>query len=160
MPLPRFAPLFCWAAMTTALLGGCAPNMDEETANANAAHNAGAMQAEAIDDRDTLGNAAGVDAGRLPTDDWVGRWNGPEGLFLDIQPSPDGEPGHYAITNKDTLDRQDDYAGVAEGPHIRFVRDGKDLSIRAGSGEESGFKYLAGRTDCLIVRPGREGYCR
>jgi len=100
------------------------------------------------------------DAKALPTDGWVGRWTGPEGLFLNIQPSPDGKPGHYAIANRDTLDRQADYAGTAEGGAIRMMRDGKELTIRAGTGEETGFKYLAGKQDCLIVVAGREGYCR
>jgi hypothetical protein len=58
------------------------------------------------------------------------------------------------------LDRQGDYPGVAEGSTIRFVRDGKDLAIRPGKGDETGFKYLAGKQDCLIVVPGQEGYCR
>ena len=43
---------------------------------------------------------------------------------------------------------------------IRFVRDGKDLAIRPGNGDETGFKYLAGKQDCLIVIAGQEGYCR
>lgn len=87
-------------------------------------------------------------------------WTGPEGLFLDIQRSPDGKPGHYTIANKDDLDRQGNYSGFAEGTTIRFVRDGRDLSIRRGIGDETGFKHLAGKKDCLIVVPGQEGYCR
>lgn len=114
---------------------------------------------EMVEDNDSLGNA-GLDMPASPTQQWVGRWNGPEGLFLDIQPSPDGKAGHYALTNKDTLDRQGDYDGLADGATIRFVRDGKDRVIRPGNGAETGFKYLAEKTDCLIVVPGKEGYCR
>jgi hypothetical protein len=144
-------------AAAVLLSAGCAKQSGQD----NAANDAVAPTAtmENIDDPDALGSAA-ERVGRLPTDDWVGRWNGPEGLFLDIQPSSDGEPGHYAITNKDNLDRQNDYSGIAEGSTIRFVRDGKDLAIRPGSGDETGFKYLAGKQDCLIVVPGQEGYCR
>lgn len=143
------------------LLAGCAKSADEGNgANAVVAGNMAApATVENIDDADTLG-AAGNDVAALPTDDWVGRWTGPEGLFLDIQPAPDGKPGHYAIANKDNLDRQADYSGVADGATIRFVRDGKDLAIRPGKGDETGFKYLAGKQDCLIVLPGQEGYCR
>ncbi|WP_030540002.1 hypothetical protein [Sphingobium sp. DC-2] len=140
-----------------AALGGCSGAVDDQAAANNVAQ---APEVEAIDDPDSP-RAGNEDAPeRLPTDDWVGRWTGPEGLFLDIQPSPNGKPGHYAIANRDTLDRQADYAGVREGAAIRFTRDGKDVTIRPGSGEETGFKYLAGKSDCLILVPGREGYCR
>ncbi|NWK95597.1 hypothetical protein DM806_07920 [Sphingobium lactosutens] len=139
------------------LLAGCA----KSTEDGNAANNAAAppTTVENIEEPDAIG-AAGNETAGPPTDDWVGRWTGPEGLFLDIQPAPDGKPGHYAIANKDNLDRQADYNGVAEGSTIRFVRDGKDLAIRPGKGDETGFKYLAGKQDCLIVVPGQEGYCR
>ncbi|WP_405053535.1 hypothetical protein [Sphingobium sp. WCS2017Hpa-17] len=143
------------------LLAGCAKSADNE-AVANNATNVASVETFDESDAAPIDNQAGnqgADA-RLPTDDWVGKWTGPEGLFLDIQPSPDGKPGHYALTNKDNLDRQGDYPGVAEGTTIRFVRDGKDLAIRPGNGDETGFKYLAGKTDCLIVVKGQEGYCR
>ncbi|WP_236614779.1 hypothetical protein [Sphingobium baderi] len=136
-------------------LAGCAKST--ENAAGNQAIQAGDV--ETIEDVDALGNGA-PDAARLPTDDWVGRWTGPEGLFLDIQPSPDGKPGHYAIANQDTLDRKENYSGLAEGATIRFIRDGHDLAIRPGKGSETGFKYLAEKQECLIVVPGREGYCR
>lgn len=139
------------------LLAGCAKTADNE-AVANNGANVAAV--ETIEDSDAASAPNQAADARLPTDDWVGKWTGPEGLFLDIQPSPDGKPGHYALTNKDNLDRQGDYPGVAEGTTIRFVRDGKDLAIRPGNGDETGFKYLAGKADCLIVVPGQEGYCR
>jgi hypothetical protein len=126
----------------------------------NAAGAENVATVETIEDSDAAPAANEAADARLPTDDWVGKWTGPEGLFLDIQPSPNGKPGHYALTNKDNLDRQGDYPGIAEGTTIRFVRDGKDLAIRPGTGEETGFKYLAGKSDCLIVVPGQEGYCR
>jgi hypothetical protein len=138
------------------LLAGCAKGTDNQAAANNMAS---APTIENVDDADAV-PVNGVADARLPTDDWVGKWTGPEGLFLDIQPAPDGKPGHYALTNKDNLDRQGDYPGVAEGSTIRFVRDGKDLAIRPGTGDETGFKYLAGKQGCLIVVPGQEGYCR
>ncbi|WP_298399789.1 hypothetical protein [Sphingobium sp.] len=140
-----------------ALLAGCAKSADNQAAANNSAQ---PPVIENVDDADSapVPNAA-ADA-RLPTDDWVGRWTGPEGLFLDIQPAPDGQRGHYALTNKDNLDRQGDYQGVADGTTIRFVRDGKDLAIRPGKGADTGFKYLTDKQDCLIVVPGQEGYCR
>lgn len=141
------------AAMT---LGGCAKSVDNQTAGNNAAE---APSIDTIEEPDAVRDATNETAA-VPTDEWLGRWSGPEGLFLDIQPSPDGQPGHYALTNRDTLDREANYAGVAEGETIRFKRDGKDLAIRPGSGAETGFKYLADKKDCLIVVAGQEGYCR
>jgi len=140
------------------LLAGCARSGDDNSIVANNAATAPTM--ETIEDTDASPASNDAADARLPTDDWVGRWTGPEGLFLDIQPSPDGKPGHYALTNKDNLDRQGDYVGVAEGATIRFTRDGKNLTIQPGAGDATGFKYLAGKQDCLIVVAGQEGYCR
>lgn len=135
--------------------GGCSKPGNPEAAT----NDATPSMAERADDAGPV-KADGQGAQATPTDRWIGRWTGPEGLFLDIQPSPDGRKGHYAIANRDTLDREADYAGVADGETIRFTRDGKTLAVRAGSGAETGFKYLVGKSDCLIVVPGREGYCR
>lgn len=147
---------FCCLPIIFAIaLTGCSRSTE------NAADNATTQprDVETIEDVDALGNGAPV-GDRLPTDDWVGRWTGPEGLFLDIQPSPDGKTGHYVIANQDTLDRKESYSGLADGATIRFVRDGQDLAIRPGTGSETGFKYLTEKKECLIVIPGREGYCR
>lgn len=143
--------------LALALLGGCSKAVDNQAASNNASQ---APAIEVIDDPDTpRADDMNVTVER-PTDAWVGRWAGPEGLFLDIQPSSDGRPDHVSITNRDTLDRQAEYSGVSEGATIRFVRDGRDVTIRPGSGAETGFKYLADKSDCLILIPGREGYCR
>lgn len=107
-------------------------------------------------DAASSGNVTGFST----TDSWIGRWTGPEGLFLDIKSAKDAMPGHYALTVKDNLDTQADYAGMAEGETIRFVRAGKDETIRAGKGVDTGFKWLAAKEDCLIVVTGKEGYCR
>ncbi len=144
------------AALALALaLSACGEN--PQAANVANGMNA-APSVETIEDVDAVRPVN--ESAALPTDDWVGRWAGPEGLFLDIAPSPDGRPGHYAITNKDNLDRQGDYGGIADGSTIRFVRDGQDIALRPGKGDETGFKYLAGKQDCLIAIPGTEGYCR
>ncbi|UZW53982.1 hypothetical protein NUH86_10575 [Sphingobium sp. JS3065] len=156
MKCPDPGRIFLPVMLAVALTSGCAKGVDQGAAANDAAP---APKVEAIEEPDAVG-AGAEEAGGLPTDDWVGRWNGPEGLFLDIQPSPGGQRGHYAIANRDNLDRQGDYAGVAEGTAIGFVRYGKQLRIRPGKGAETGFKYLTDRQDCLIVIPGREGYCR
>ena len=146
-------PLICTAGL---LLSACSKEVRNESSAPNGTQ---PPTVETIQEPDAADGTEPQAAG-LPTDQWVGRWTGPEGLFLDIQPSPDGKQGHYALTNKDNLDRQGDYAGVAEGASIRFERDGKALTIRPGTGEQTGFKHLATREDCLIVVEGQEGYCR
>jgi len=88
------------------------------------------------------------------TDDWVGTWNGPEGTFLRI----DGGKGTYEITVQN-LDGPRSFRGSALGGQVRFERDGIKEAIRATNGADTGMKWLAGKSNCLTVRPG-EGYCR
>ena len=93
-------------------------------------------------------------------DGWIGRWTGPEGLFLDVARDAAG-PGRYTLTIKADLDSKGDvYPARADGDALRFTRAGKDLTIRAGRGADTGFKWLADKQDCLIVMAGEEGYCR
>jgi hypothetical protein len=88
------------------------------------------------------------------TDAWVGRWNGPEGTYLEIA----GKNGAYAITVKD-LDVARTFDGVVVGDRIEFRRDGTSESLRASNGDATGMKWLAGKKNCLTIKPG-EGYCR
>ena len=88
------------------------------------------------------------------TDAWIGRWNGPEGTYLEIA----GAAGAYEITVKD-LDAARTFNGAAAGNRIEFRRDGTAESIRATTGDETGMKWLAGKTNCLTINAG-EGYCR
>jgi len=92
----------------------------------------------------------------LPTDAWTGKWIGVEGLALDIQPG-DG-PGKYALAVT-LLDGTSNYEGTAAGETISFTREGKTETIRKATGDETGLKYLAGKTNCLMIRSG-EGFCR
>jgi len=142
--------------MLLALLAACGGTKEAATPANNAA---APVAVETIEDPDSRA-LDGNDSDVVAADGWIGRWTGPEGLFLDIQPATDGKSGAYILTNRDTLDREADYRGVAQGEGIRFRRDGKDLTIRAGTGAETGFKWLADKQDCLIVQPGKEGYCR
>lgn len=97
-----------------------------------------------------------VTAAALPTDAWVGKWVGVEGLVLDIQPG-DG-PGKYALAVT-LLDGTENYEGTAAGEAISFTRAGKTETIRKASGDDTGLKYLAGKTNCLMIKSG-EGFCR
>ncbi|WP_336959767.1 hypothetical protein [Sphingobium aquiterrae] len=163
--LPRLvatSPLAIIAALAlTACSGSGQPAANNSVAVTNMTGNDMANVTAIAEDSDALTPASEAEGNAsLVSDSWMGRWTGPEGLFLDIRAADDGTPGHYALTIQDTLDRKADYAGMADGKGIGFTRDGKAFSIRPGSGADTGFKYLADKKDCLIVQKGKEGYCR
>jgi hypothetical protein len=87
-------------------------------------------------------------------DHWLGRWDGPEGTFLQLSKSGD----HYAVEIQD-LDGPKTFEGFADGDRIRFTRDGKTEFISAGDGQATGMKWLAEKKNCLLTRQG-EGWCR
>ena len=87
-------------------------------------------------------------------DDWVGRWNGPEGTYLHVAVANGG----YEITIMD-LDNARTFKGSEARDHIDFERDGTKESLRSTDGNGTGMKWLAGKADCLTVKTG-EGYCR
>lgn len=90
----------------------------------------------------------------IPTDLWLGQWNGPEGTFLRIA----GGKGSYEITIQD-LDGARNFNGRAVGEAIQFDRNGVQESLHATTGSETGMKWLSDKSNCLTVRLG-EGYCR
>jgi len=102
----------------------------------------------------TVAAQTGVVRPTLGPESWLGRWNGPEGTFLEIERDPPG----YRIRIRD-LDGEAEYAGDAAGPGLGFDREGTNETIRAGNGKQTGMKWLADKQDCLVVRTG-EGYCR
>ncbi len=87
---------------------------------------------------------------------WAGRWLGVEGMYAAITLAG---PGKYELEMQSDLDTKGTYEGKDSEDGIRFTRGTEELSLRRGSGEETGLKYLAGKKDCLIVKQG-EGYCR
>ena len=96
-----------------------------------------------------------------PTDQWVGKWTGVEGLHLSIAKDDSIGRGHYLLTMQYGLDADDSgtFKGEASEDGIAFTRpDGPQL-LRAGDGAATGLKWLADKKDCLIVATG-EGYCR
>ena len=104
---------------------------------------------------DTTNAASSGDARTSrPTDEWLGRWNGPEGTFLRLERSAVG----YEITIQD-LDGPRTYEGTAAGSRIQFDRNGVKEFIRATNGADTGMKWLRDKSNCLTIRPG-EGYCR
>ncbi|NJC33758.1 hypothetical protein GGR88_001232 [Sphingomonas jejuensis] len=91
-----------------------------------------------------------------PTDDWVGRWVGVEGLVLNVAARPDGD---YDLAMTWSLDDSGTFVGRPDGDSIVFERGGETRRLRAGTGADTGLKWLADKRDCLYVEPG-EGYCR
>jgi len=89
--------------------------------------------------------------------DYTGRWVGVEGMVLDIADA--GAPGHYDLTMQWDLDHKGTFDGIANGKTITFIRNDIPETLRPTDGDATGLKYLAGKTDCLTVKPG-EGYCR
>lgn len=85
---------------------------------------------------------------------WVGRWQGPEGTYLDIT----GGPGAYRVTISN-LDGPRTFDARAGSDTLVILRDGTTETLRPGKGADTGMKWLADKQDCLIVKPG-EGYCR
>lgn len=86
----------------------------------------------------------------LPTDKWVGKWVGVEGLHLTVSKDDSIGRGHYLLTMQYGLDA--DASGTFNRP------DGPQV-LRAGDGAATGLKWLADKKDCLVVNTG-EGYCR
>ncbi|WP_428384278.1 hypothetical protein [Nevskia ramosa] len=111
--------------------------------------NEGSMQPAAAASTSTAGKAPGFNA-----DQWIGRWNGPEGTYLSIAKSEGG----YALEIAD-LDGPKPYAARTAGDHLVFDRNGKTESIRATDGKQTGMKWLQDKSNCLTINAG-EGYCR
>ncbi len=81
----------------------------------------------------------------LPTDAWIGKWVGVEGLVLEIAPGPDA--GQYAL-KVTLLDGPANYVGTRIGrDDPPLTRDGKEETIRKAAGDETGLKYLGGEEE-------------
>jgi hypothetical protein len=89
--------------------------------------------------------------------DYTGRWIGVEGMVLDIAPT--ATPGRYTLAMQWDLDNKGKFDGIATGYTISFDRNSIRETLRPTNGDATGLKYLAGKIDCLTVKPG-EGYCR
>jgi uncharacterized protein (DUF2147 family) len=87
-------------------------------------------------------------------DAWLGKWTGPEGTHLEIL--EDGDKYKVAIRDLDAV-RTFDAVSTQSG--LSFERDGTTESITAGSGPDTGMKWLMDKSNCLVVKVG-EGYCR
>ena len=88
--------------------------------------------------------------------DYLGRWTGVEGMYLVVAPKPGGG---VTLEMQWDLDNQGTFDGSVTAEGLRFTRNGVAESAVHTNGDATGLKYLAGKQDCLTVKPG-EGYCR
>lgn len=93
------------------------------------------------------------------TDDpFAGRWTGPEGLYAQITPA--AAASSYRVEMQYTLDDKGNFTATRDGDALKMTRNGQAVTIKPGTGDETGMKWLAGKQDCLVVIAGSEGYCR
>jgi len=148
----RLTPFLAAAAL---LLAGCSEKAPEANTAAAAPDNE-TMDVEEVPANEDPSGADADLAEALPTDAWIGKWTGVEGLFLDIAKTE--TPGSYKIT-VGLMDGAKDYMGTASGETITFQRGGVKETIRPATGDETGLKWLAGKTNCLMIKQA-EGFCR
>lgn len=87
---------------------------------------------------------------------YLGRWTGVEGMYLVVAPKPGGG---VTLDMQWDLDHKGTFDGSVTAEGLRFMRDGVAETAVRSDGDATGLKYLAGKKDCLTVKPG-EGYCR
>jgi hypothetical protein len=87
---------------------------------------------------------------------YLGRWTGVEGMYLVVASKPDGG---VTLDMQWDLDNKGTFDGSVTAEGLRFMRNGVAESAVHTDGEATGLKYLAGKQDCLTVKPG-EGYCK
>jgi hypothetical protein len=87
---------------------------------------------------------------------YLGRWTGVEGMYLVVAPKTGGG---VTLDMQWDLDHKGTFDGSVTAEGLRFMRDGKAETAVHTDGDATGLKYLAGKKDCLTVKPG-EGYCR
>lgn len=144
--MSRLAPL---AALALAACGGATTPTENAVL---AAENAAGLDGDVVE---LPVESMPADAGTVS--EWNGRWTGVEGTYLTIAPAD--APSRYRLTMRYTLDDEGSFDGVESAGGIAFTRPDGEQLLRAGDGDATGLKYLAGKQDCLIVKPG-EGYCR
>ena len=143
----QFGKTVCIGALAS-ILAACSPaGSDDAQQGATAAEPAALPSAAATSE-------AAIATNRFTA--WEGRWTGVEGMYVDIEPNGDGT---FTLDMQSDLDTKGTYQGVPVENGIRFERGGEEFLLRAGSGEETGLKYLLDKDDCLVVAEG-EGYCR
>ena len=108
------------------------------------------------DDMDTTpAPATPTDAAKVEAD-YLGRWTGAEGMYLVVASKPGGG---VTLDMQWDLDNKGTFDGSVTAEGLRFMRNDVAETAVHTDGDATGLKYLAGKQDCLTVKPG-EGYCR
>jgi hypothetical protein len=100
-------------------------------------------------------DAAGPVTARTEAD-YLGRWVGVEGMFLNVAKKPGGG---VTLDMQWDLDNKGKFDGSVTAEGLRFMRDGVAETAVPTDGAATGLKWLDGKKDCLTVKEG-EGYCR
>lgn len=93
--------------------------------------------------------------GKKTAEALVGKWTGPEGVYLDV--TKKGDKFQIEIKN---LDGSKTFEGMAKGDVIEFTRNGKSETVRSATGTETGMKGFEKETNCVVVTKGSEGFCK
>jgi hypothetical protein len=88
--------------------------------------------------------------------DYLGRWTGVEGMYLVVASKPGGG---VTLDMQWDLDNKGMFEGSVTAEGLRFMRNEVAETAVHTNGDATGLKNLAGKQDCLTVKPG-EGYCR
>ena len=154
-----------YARMTNRLallaLAACSGPAPETPANdAATITSAGATEPAADNIAPPAPDASMVEAAPSPTAaveaDYLGRWRGVEGMYLTVTKAAGGG---VTMDMQWDLDNKGTFPGSVTAEGLRFTRGGEALVARRTDGGATGLKWLAGKKDCLTVKPG-EGYCR
>jgi hypothetical protein len=145
--LRRSALLTVFALLTFAL-GACTPATETNKPAALNTAPSPATSPAASSANSPIATATKVDS-------MVGKWNGPEGTYLNI--AKKGDKYSIEIAN---LDGPKTYEGTAKGDTIEFTRDGKTETVKTATGVETGMKGFEKETNCLVVKKGEEGFCK
>ena len=99
--------------------------------------------------------SAPADTAKLEAD-YLGRWTGVEGMYLVVASKP---RGGVTLEMQWDLDNSGTFDGTVTAEGLRFLRNDVAETAVHSDGDATGLKHLAGKQDCLTVKPG-EGYCR
>lgn len=86
----------------------------------------------------------------------AGRWTGPEGTWLEVFPASDTA---FNLTFHNMDNNITQVTGRPVGDKLVFDRKGKTDTLSKATGDQTGMKWLAGKTNCVRVNEG-EGYCK
>lgn len=148
--------------LAASALVACSDRSTAVDAPAGDARTATAPERNAAHDETTPASASTPAATPTPADtapleaDYLGRWTGVEGMHLVVASKPGGG---VTLEMQWDLDHSGTFDGSVTAEGLRFMREGVAETAVRTNGGATGLKHLAGKQDCLTVKPG-EGYCR